>query len=177
MKLTNVTVPITSLTQHPHNPRIHGKENINYIKKSLKTFSQYTPIIVDKETQNILAGNGTFQAAIELGFTEIDTIQLEDLTEEQKLAIIVADNKLNELSYWIKDSLKEFSCPFEFLNPDFESFIQKMLPEKKEKTENNKEKSKPPCPFCNSNKKIKTLEVDKSKIVYLNKSNSFPSES
>lgn len=176
MKLTYVTVPITSLTQHPHNPRIHGKENINYIKKSLKTFSQYSPIIVDKENQTILAGNGTFQAAIELGFTEIDTIQLEDLTENQKNAIIIADNKLNESSSWIKDSLKEFTCPFEFLNPDFNDFLQKMFPEKREKSD-LKPKEKPSCPFCHSNKKIKILEVDKTKVVYLNNSTSLPSES
>ena len=133
MNYTHITVPITSLSQHPHNPRIHGKENINYIKKSLKTFSQYSPIIVDKDTQHILAGNGTFQAALELWFTEIDTIQIEGLTEEQKLTIIIADNKLNESSYWIKDSLKEINCPYEFLNPDFSNLLNKFFPEKKEK--------------------------------------------
>lgn len=177
MNLINITVPVTSLTQHPLNPRIHGKENINYIKKSLKTFSQYAPIIVDKENQTILAGNGTFQAAIELGYTEIDTIQIEGLTEEQKNAIIIADNKLNELSYWLKDSLKDMSCDFELLNEDFNNFIQKMFPERKEKSEIQQNKSKQSCPFCNSSKKIKILEVDKSKVVYLNKSNSFPSKS
>ena len=176
MKLTNLTVPVTSLTQHPNNPRIHGKENIAYIKKSLKTFHQYTPIIVDKENQTILAGNGTFQAAIELGYTEIDTIQIEGLSENQKNAIIIADNKLNESSYWLKDSLKELSCPFELLNSDFTEFIQKLLPEKKEKNDST-QKTKPTCPFCNSSKKIKILEVDKSKVVYLNKSTSLPSES
>lgn len=177
MNLINLTVPVTSLTQHPLNPRIHGKENINYIKKSLKTFNQYSPIIVDKENQTILAGNGTFQAAIELGFTEIDTVQIEGLTEEQKNAIIIADNKLNESSYWFKDSFKEMSCDFELLNEDFEKFIQKIFPHKKEKQDNLKNKSKQLCPFCHSDKKIKILEVDKSKIVYLNKSSSLPSAS
>lgn len=175
MNLINITVPITSLTQHPLNPRIHGKENINYLKKSLKTFKQYAPIIVDKENQTILAGNGTFQAAIELGFTEIDTIQIEGLTDEQKNAIIIADNKLNESSFWIKDSLKEFDCPFEFLNPDFTEFLHKLFPERRNSDNQQKEKSKPSCPFCNSSKKIKILEVDKSKVVYLNKSTSLPS--
>lgn len=176
MQYSHKTVPITSLSQHPQNPRIHGKENIDYIKKSLKTFSQYSPIIVDKETQNILAGNGTFQAALELGFQEIDTIQIEGLTENQKLAIIVADNKLNESSNWIKNSLKDMSCPFEFLNPDFENMLKKFFPEKKEKYE-KKEKQSPSCPFCHSNRKIKIMEVDKAKVVYLNKSTSLPSES
>lgn len=176
MNYTHITVPITSLSQHPHNPRIHGKENIDYIKKSLKTFSQYSPIIVDKDTQHILAGNGTFQAALELGFTEIDTIQIEGLTEEQKLTIIVADNKLNESSYWIKDSLKEINCPYEFLNPDFSNLINKFFPEKKEKS-SIKSENKQSCPFCHSNKKIKIIEIDKAKVVYLNSSTSFPSKS
>lgn len=176
MNYNHLTVPITSLIQHPHNPRIHGKTNIDYIKKSLKTFSQYSPIIVDKESQTILAGNGTFQAALELGFEQIDTIQVEGLSEEQKLSLIVADNKLNELSYWIKDSLKEFQCPYEFLNPDFENMLNKFFPEKKESS-NSVKKNKQSCPFCNSNTKLKIIEIDKNKVVYLNKDTSLPSES
>ena len=88
---------LDDIQQHPQNVRIHTKRNLDVIKKSLSEWGQYKPILVQKSTMYILAGNGTYQAAAALGWEEMDC-NVIDVTDEQAKAILIADNRSSDLS-------------------------------------------------------------------------------
>lgn len=99
-KIDNVSaikvVPITKIHPDPRNARIHSERNINEIKKSIRDYGQQKAIVVDK-TGMILAGNGFYQAAVELGLPKIQ-IQISNLTGNMARAYAISDNRTGELS-------------------------------------------------------------------------------
>ena len=98
-------VKIDKLKPYPNNARTHNKKQIEKIAKSIKEFGFINPVIVDKD-YGIIAGHGRVLGALELGMTEVPCIFVEDLTEEQKRAYIIADNKLALDAGWDYDLLK-----------------------------------------------------------------------
>jgi ParB-like chromosome segregation protein Spo0J len=105
-------VPIYSVRPHPDNPR---EGDVGAISESLKVLGQYRPIVADKMTGNILVGNHTWQAAVYLKWAEI-SVSWVDVSREQALKILLADNKTADLgSYDDKDlqailsGLKDFT--------------------------------------------------------------------
>lgn len=86
------------------NARTHSEKQIQQIKASIETFGFTNPIIID-DNNNVIAGNGRLCAAKLLGMKEVPTIRLEHLSEAEKRAYIVADNRLAELAGWDKDIL------------------------------------------------------------------------
>lgn len=82
-------VPVESLKEHPQNPR---KGNIDKIKVSLEENGQFKPIVVQQSTSFILAGNHTFLAAKDLGWTEILATVI-DVDDKQATKIMLADNR------------------------------------------------------------------------------------
>ena len=80
---------LDSLKEHPSNPR---KGSVDSIKVSLKENGQYKPIIVQKSTNHILAGNHTYLAAKELGWEELMTLVI-DVDDEKATKIMLADNR------------------------------------------------------------------------------------
>jgi len=102
--LTEV-VPISSLILDPSNARKHDKKNLEAIKGSLARFGQQKPIVVGSDNV-VIAGNGTLEAARELGWTEIRIVRSE-LTGTDRTAFSVADNRTSELSSWDDDVLSE----------------------------------------------------------------------
>lgn len=98
-------VKIDKLKPYPNNARTHNKKQIEKIAKSIKEFGFINPVIVDKD-YGIIAGHGRVLGASELGMTEVPCIFVEDLTEEQKRAYIIADNKLALDAGWDYDLLK-----------------------------------------------------------------------
>lgn len=87
--LRTKTTPITELTQHPKNPR---NGDIDLITESLQTNGQYKPIVISEE-QIILAGNHTYQAAHQLGWKTIQTLQLNIKADSPEATrIMLADN-------------------------------------------------------------------------------------
>lgn len=98
-------VPINELVPYANNARMHSEEQINLIRKSLKEFGFINPVIIDKDN-GIIAGHGRVLAAKKEGITEIPCIRVEHLTEAQKRAYILADNRLAELSEWDETLLK-----------------------------------------------------------------------
>ena len=95
---------ISEIKQDPRNARLHSDRNLFAIKTSLRKFGQQKPIVIDNEYV-IKAGNGTFQAAKELGWSEIDAVVTE-LTEEQANAYAIADNRSGELAGWDPKALE-----------------------------------------------------------------------
>ena len=86
-------VPIESLKPYPINPR---RGNLRAIEESLRTNGQYRPIVVQETTQYILAGNHTWLAAKNLGWSEI-AITVVDCDERSAKKIVLADNRTSDL--------------------------------------------------------------------------------
>jgi ParB-like chromosome segregation protein Spo0J len=93
--LQELLVPIETLTPLHHNPR---RGNVNAIKASLTQFGQLKPLVVNQDGQ-ILAGNHTHAAAVQLGWDHIAAITV-NLTLEEAQAFAIADNHTSDLSRW-----------------------------------------------------------------------------
>ena len=89
----------TSLIPWPGNARTHSRKQVKQVGASIKEFGFTSPVLTD-ERGNILAGHGRVLAAIDLGLESIPCIRLTGLTEAQKRAYILADNKLALNAGW-----------------------------------------------------------------------------
>lgn len=103
MKIT--TKLVTELIPYVKNSRTHSDEQVAQIAASIKEFGWTNPILVDGDN-GIIAGHGRLMAARKLGYTEVPTIELKDLTEAQKKAYIIADNRLALNAGWDNEMLK-----------------------------------------------------------------------
>lgn len=97
------TVPIDRLMHDPSNARTHNKANIAAIKGSLAKFGQQKPIVVTKDNI-VIAGNGTLEAARELGWKELSVVYTK-LSGPEAIAYALADNRTGELADWDKGIL------------------------------------------------------------------------
>lgn len=86
------------------NPRCHTSTDINAIVKSIKEFGFVNPIVIDEEN-NIIAGHGRLLAALSLDLPDVPVRVVSGLTPVQKKALMIADNRLAELSKWDRDLL------------------------------------------------------------------------
>ena len=102
MKITQKKV--TELIPYVKNSRTHSDEQIAQIAASIKEFGWTNPILVDG-SNGIIAGHGRLMAARKLGYKEVPTIELADLTETQKKAYIIADNRLALNAGWDNEML------------------------------------------------------------------------
>lgn len=101
-KIEYTTVDIDSIETHPKNVR---QGDIGAISESLKAHGQYRPIVVDKRTNRILAGNHTWKAAKALGWQQISAGFIETKDDDEALRILLADNKANDLATYNDDDL------------------------------------------------------------------------
>ena len=90
---------VSSLTPYANNARTHSGEQVEQIARSIQEFGFTNPVLVDKEG-GIIAGHGRVMAAERLGLKEVPCIRLGHLTEAQKRAYIIADNKLALNAGW-----------------------------------------------------------------------------
>jgi ParB/RepB/Spo0J family partition protein len=97
------TVLISTISKDPANVRRHNRKNLDAIKASLRAFGQQKPIVVSK-TGIVLAGNGTMEAALELGWEKIQVIH-SDLEGTAATAYAIADNRTAELAEWDHEGL------------------------------------------------------------------------
>ena len=104
--LETLTVPIDSLTQDPANARKHDQANLDAIKASLARFGQTKPIVLHANGTTIIAGNGTWQAAKDLGWTTIAAAPTS-LSDADAIAYGIADNRTAELAEWNDETLRE----------------------------------------------------------------------
>jgi DNA modification methylase len=105
-------IAIGSLKRFPGNPR---RGDVAAIKESLEVNGQYRPIVVNRPTMEVLAGNHTLAAAIELGWKEI-AITYVDADPERAKRIVLADNRTNDLAGYDSEALVELLSDLE----DFE---------------------------------------------------------
>ena len=100
-----VQKPVDKLIPYVNNSRTHSDEQVAQIAASIKEFGWTNPILVDGEN-GIIAGHGRLMAARKLGYTEVPTIELKDLTKTQRKAYIIADNKLSLNAGWDDEILR-----------------------------------------------------------------------
>jgi DNA modification methylase len=93
-----------SLTPDPRNARTHPKKQIEQIIASIKAFGFTNPILVD-EAGNLIAGHGRLRAAKDMGLIEVPVIELAGLSDAEKKALRIADNKLALNAGWDKEVL------------------------------------------------------------------------
>ena len=96
---------IEDLIPYVNNTRTHNENQVMQIASSIKEFGWTNPILLDGEN-GIIAGHGRLMAAKKLNETEVPTIQLHGLSESQKKAYIIADNKLALNAGWDDELLK-----------------------------------------------------------------------
>jgi ParB family chromosome partitioning protein len=108
MSNTNPTIemlPTAGLVPYARNSRTHSPEQVAQIAGSIREFGFTNPVLVDAEN-GIIAGHGRIMAAQKLGLEKVPCIRLGYLTDAQKRAYIIADNKLALNAGWDFEMLK-----------------------------------------------------------------------
>ena len=99
------TAKVKDLIPYARNSRTHSDEQVDKIAASMREFGFLNPVIVDGEN-GIIAGHGRIMAAKKLGMDEVPTVEAAHLTEHQKRAYIIADNRLALDAGWDDEMLR-----------------------------------------------------------------------
>lgn len=99
-------IKISALIPYEKNAKIHEGGQIQKIAASIREFGFINPILIDKDF-NIIAGHGRVEAAKLIGMAEVPAVYVEGLTEAQRRAYILADNRLAELAAWDMEIVAE----------------------------------------------------------------------
>ena len=98
-------VPIAKLVPYVNNARTHSPEQITKLRSSLREFGFINPVIIDRDF-NVIAGHGRILAAKEEGIKEVPCVFADHLTEAQKKAYIIADNRMAMDAGWDEELLR-----------------------------------------------------------------------
>ena len=98
-------VPIGKLIPYVNNARTHSEDQITKLRSSLREFGFINPILIDRE-YNVIAGHGRLAAAKAENFDEVPCVYVDHLTEAQKKAYILADNRMAEDAGWDEEMLR-----------------------------------------------------------------------
>ncbi len=106
MKTTNEMqlVSISKLVPYQNNARTHSPAQIQKLRSSLREFGFVNPVIIDRD-YNVIAGHGRIAAAREEGISEVPCVFVDHLTEAQKKAYILADNRMAMDAGWDEELL------------------------------------------------------------------------
>lgn len=95
-------VTLTKLVPYVNNAKIHNEEQVTMIASSIREFGFLSPVLIDRDF-NIIAGHGRVMAAKKLNMESVPCVFVEGLTEAQRKAYILTDNRLGELADWDMD--------------------------------------------------------------------------
>lgn len=95
---------LSELRENPHNTKIHPKKQLAQVCRSIRSFGFLTPMLIDA-TGMILCGHARFAAANELKLDKVPTVCVDHLTEAQRRAFVIADNKCAEGGSWDEEML------------------------------------------------------------------------
>ena len=98
------SIPVKNLIKYALNSRTHSSEQIDKIVCSINEFGFTNPLLID-ENNGIIAGHGRLQAALVVGMSELPCIILPGLSDAQKAALVIADNKIALDAGWDRDIL------------------------------------------------------------------------
>jgi len=104
MSITIIQRSVGDLIPYARNSRTHSEDQVAQIAASIKEFGWTNPILVDTGGV-VIAGHGRLMAARKLGYTEVPTIELSEMTETQKRAYVIADNRLALNAGWDNEML------------------------------------------------------------------------
>ena len=131
-------IPTADLIPYAMNSRTHSDDQVAQIAASIKEFGFTNPILID-DHETIIAGHGRLMAARKLKLTEVPTITLEGLTEAQKKAYVIADNKLALNAGWDTEALtaelrrlQELEFDLDLIGFDSDELAQLLEPEQVE---------------------------------------------
>lgn len=96
---------VALLRPHERNARTHSKKQLKQIEVSIRRFGFLNPVLIDEENR-IIAGHGRVAAAKSMGLETVPVIRINGMTEAEKRAYVIADNRLAELAGWDKDLLR-----------------------------------------------------------------------
>ena len=99
------TAPLSSLIDYARNSRTHSAEQVDKIAASIREFGFTNPVLTDG-ANGIIAGHGRVMAAKKLGLTEVPVIELSHLSEAQRRAYVIADNRLALDAGWDDEMLR-----------------------------------------------------------------------
>lgn len=105
--MPNLTIQYVSPNQlrpYPGNARTHSRKQLKLIADSIKRFGFANPILVTGDFE-VVAGHGRLEAAKSLGLAQVPVVALSSLSEADKKALIIADNRIAELAGWDRDIL------------------------------------------------------------------------
>src|SRR5438046_9219808 len=97
-------IPVRELRPYTNNARTHSKKQIQQIANSITKFGFCNPVLID-DAKQIIAGHGRVEAAKLLGIDAVPTCRRSHLSEADKRAYTLADNKLAEKAGWDKELL------------------------------------------------------------------------
>ena len=143
--------PLEKLRPYARNPRTHSDEQITSIMNSIRRFGFTNPILVDT-ADGIIAGHGRLRAAQKLGMSEVPVIVLSGLTDDERRAYIIADNRLALDAGWHPEFLPEEMAALKAV--DFDLSIIGFTPEEltaifMDRTEPQSEEDNVPEPMGN----------------------------
>jgi DNA modification methylase len=95
---------IGDLSTNPRNARTHSPRQVREIARSIERFGFNNPVLVDEDNR-IIAGHGRVAAAKSLGRQRVPTLRIDHLSEQEKRAFIIADNRLAEKAGWDREIL------------------------------------------------------------------------
>lgn len=99
-KIRNIqNVPTTELVPYANNAKQHPPDQIEKLAKSIESFGFLSPLLIDAD-HNVIAGHGRLEAAKQLRMRTVPCIYIEGLSESQRRAYILADNRLSDLGTW-----------------------------------------------------------------------------
>ena len=98
--------PLSELIPYARNAREHSEEQIRQLRSSLREFGFVAPLLIDARG-NILAGHGRLTAAAAEGLAEVPCVLVEHLTDVQRRAYILADNRLAEQASWNEELVRD----------------------------------------------------------------------
>jgi hypothetical protein len=104
-KLTIKYKKTADLVPYTNNSRLHDETQLGQLVASINEFGFTNPVLLDG-ANGIIAGHGRVMAANVLGLETVPTIELEHLTDEQKAAYVIADNKLAQNAKWDDEILR-----------------------------------------------------------------------
>jgi ParB-like chromosome segregation protein Spo0J len=104
-KLSLIEMSVDVLVPYEKNARKHPEAQIQQIAQSIKDFGFLSPVLIDREN-NIVCGHGRVLAAKKLEMLSVPCLRAESLSEAQRRAFILIENRLHETSDWDKELLK-----------------------------------------------------------------------
>lgn len=102
-----ITMKLADLIKPEKNVRIHTEQQLKEFQRSVTMFGQIRPIVVD-ENNIILAGNGLYDTLVTMGRDTADVYRYDNLTENQKKKLMIADNKIFSLGIENLETLNSF---------------------------------------------------------------------